>query len=68
MRHQVRALRRALAAGDKAAAEPVLRETIGVIDRSVQKGVLTRNTATRYKSRLSVRFNALPSAPIPAAP
>jgi len=37
-------------------------QTMGVIDRSVQKGVIKKNTAGRYKSRLTKRINALPPA------
>ncbi len=35
----------------------VLPETISVIDKAVQKGVLHANAAARYKSRLTVRAN-----------
>jgi small subunit ribosomal protein S20 len=66
LRHQIRELRRALQANDDAAAAAALPKTISIIDRSVQKGVLTKNTAARYKSRLSVRVNALKAA-VPAA-
>ena len=59
LRHQIRAFRRALASNDKAAASSSLGETISVIDRAAQKGVIKRNTAARYKSRLTVRLNAL---------
>ena len=37
--------------------QKVLPETISVIDKSVQKGVLHKNAAARYKSRLTVRAN-----------
>jgi small subunit ribosomal protein S20 len=66
VRHQIRELRRALKANDAASAAKVLGETISMIDKAAQKGVLARNTAARYKSRLSVRVNALRSA-APAA-
>ena len=59
LRHQIRKLRTVLKSGDRAAAGPALSDTIRVIDRSVQKGVLPKNTAARYKSRLSLRVNAL---------
>lgn len=59
LRHQIRKLRTALEAKDKAAAQALLRTTLALIDHSVRKGVLHSNTAARYKSRLSVRFNAL---------
>jgi small subunit ribosomal protein S20 len=59
LRHQIRKLRTALEAKDKAAAQALLRPTLALIDHSVHKGALHANTAARYKSRLSVRFNAL---------
>lgn len=59
LRHQMRKLRTALDAKDKAAAQALLRPTFTLIDHSVHKGVLHSNAAARYKSRLSVRFNAL---------
>ena len=63
LRHQIRALRRALKAGDAGAAKAVFAETISGIDRAAQKGVIKKNTAARYKSRLSLRFRALEAAP-----
>jgi small subunit ribosomal protein S20 len=59
LRHQLRKLRAALQAKDKAAAEVLLRPTFALIDHSIRKGVLHANTAARYKSRLSHAFNAL---------
>ncbi len=37
--------------------QTVLPETISVIDKAVQKGVMHKNAAARYKSRLTVRAN-----------
>ena len=59
LRHQLRRLRTALAAKDKAAAQALLKPTLAVIDHSIHKGILHPNTAARYKSRLTVHFNAL---------
>ncbi|MGO8735001.1 MAG: 30S ribosomal protein S20 [Terriglobia bacterium] len=59
LRHQIRKFRAALKAKDKAAAEAMLKPTLALIDRSIQKGVLHRNTAAAYKSRLTLAFNAL---------
>lgn len=59
LRHQMRKLRTALDAKDKAAAQALLRPTFTLIDHSVHKGVLHSNAAARYKSRLNLRFNAL---------
>ena len=59
LRHQIRKLRVALDAKKKAEAQTLLAPTLALIDHSIHKGILHRNTASRYKSRLSVRFNAL---------
>jgi small subunit ribosomal protein S20 len=57
LRTEIKKLRTALAAGDKAALQTALSQTVSTIDKSVQKGVLHRNAAARYKSRLTARVN-----------
>ena len=59
LRSALRQLREALAKGDKKAAEQVFRQTVSALDKAIQKGVLHQNTASRYKSRLSARLNAV---------
>ncbi|PYV28615.1 MAG: 30S ribosomal protein S20 [Acidobacteria bacterium] len=59
LRHQMRKLREAIDKKDKAAAQALLKPTFALIDHSIHKGILHSNAAARYKSRLSVRFNAL---------
>jgi small subunit ribosomal protein S20 len=59
LRHQIRKLRSALQAKDKAGAEALLRPTLALIDHSSSQGVLHRNAASRYKSRLTRHFNEL---------
>ncbi|HWR37686.1 MAG TPA: 30S ribosomal protein S20 [Clostridia bacterium] len=59
LRSALRDLREAMSTTDKAAAEQSFRETVSAIDKSVQKGVLHKNTASRYKSRLAARVKAL---------
>jgi small subunit ribosomal protein S20 len=59
LRHQIRKLRTALDAKNKTEAQALLRPTLSLIDHSIGKGILHRNTAARYKSRLSTRVNAL---------
>ncbi len=59
LRTQLRELREAIAKGDKQAAEQVYRQTVSVLDKSIQKGILHENTVSRYKSRLSARVGAL---------
>jgi small subunit ribosomal protein S20 len=59
LRNQIRKYRAALKAKDKAAAEALLKPTLTLIDHSMHKGILHANTAGRYKSRLTLAFNAL---------
>jgi len=59
LRQQIKKFRRALEAGNFAEAQQLLRPTLSLIDKSIQKGILHQNTADRYKSRLTLRYNAL---------
>jgi small subunit ribosomal protein S20 len=59
LRHQIRAMRRALAGKDAAAAAAELPKTFSVIDQSAKKGLIKKNTAARYKSKLHLRVKAL---------
>jgi small subunit ribosomal protein S20 len=59
LRHQIRAIRRAIAAKDAGAAAALLPKTFSVIDRSAKNGVIKKNTAARYKSKLQARVKAL---------
>ncbi len=40
-------------ASDKAAAQQALRGVVSVLDRAAAKGIITRQTASRHKSRLA---------------
>jgi len=57
VRTYIKKLRTALESGNGADVQTVLPETISVIDKAVQKGVMHKNAAARYKSRLTVRAN-----------
>ena len=59
LRGTLRQLREAIANGDHAVATTQYRETASILDKSVQKGVLHKNTASRYKSRLNARVKAV---------
>ncbi len=59
LRSTLRDLRESLAKGDQHNADQVFRQTVSALDKAVQKGVLHANTASRYKSRLNVRLNAV---------
>ena len=53
LKTQIKKLRTLVAAKDSQAAAKELVQTIAVIDRSIRKGILHKNTAGRYKSRLT---------------
>ena len=56
------AIKRFLAAvqsGEKAQAAGLLPTTLGVVDKACRKGVLHKNAANRYKSRLTLKVNAM---------
>lgn len=57
VRTSIKKLREALSSGNVADLKAQLPETISVIDKAVQKGVLHKNSAARYKSRLTNRVN-----------
>jgi len=59
VRGSLRALREAIQQGDVKAAGEQYRQTASALDKSVQKGILHANTASRYKSRLNARVKAL---------
>ena len=59
LRHQMRKFRAAIDAQDKAAAQALLAPTMALFDHSIHRGILHPNTAARYKSRLTLRYNAL---------
>ena len=59
LRGVLRLMREAIAKGDHKAATEQYRETASILDKSVQKGVLHKNTASRYKGRLNARVKAL---------
>jgi small subunit ribosomal protein S20 len=57
LRHQIRAMRRSLAAKTPVADEvrSTMGETFSLIDKAARKGYIKRGTAARYKSRLHTR-------------
>jgi small subunit ribosomal protein S20 len=57
LRTAIKKLRAAFATGNAEQVNKLLPETISTIDKAIQKGVLHRNAAARYKSRLTARAN-----------
>jgi len=59
LRHTIREIRRALTSKDAKAAAALLPKTFSIIDRSAKSGIIKKNTASRYKSKLTLRVRAL---------
>jgi small subunit ribosomal protein S20 len=62
VRTSMKNFRAALSSGDVKASTELFRPTLASLDHAIAKGVLTENTGNRYKSRLSLAFNALSAA------
>jgi small subunit ribosomal protein S20 len=62
LRHQVREMRRALEEKDTTTAQSLLAPTFSLIDKAAKWGIVKKNTAARYKSRLHVRLKSLAPA------
>ncbi|MBA3599639.1 MAG: 30S ribosomal protein S20 [Acidobacteria bacterium] len=59
LRTQIKKLRTSLTASDKNQSQELLNPTVSAIDKAVNKGILHKNTAARYKSRLSAHVGKL---------
>lgn len=59
LRHQIRAMRRLLDAKDAGGAAKIAPETFSLVDRAAKWGIIKKNTAARYKSRLTLRLRTL---------
>ena len=57
VRTYIKKVRAALDSGKSEEIQSALPETISVIDKAVQKGVMHKNAAARYKSRLTLKAN-----------
>jgi small subunit ribosomal protein S20 len=62
LKTQLKRLKTAIAAKKTSDAKGLLPATFTLIDKSVQKGVIKKNTAARYKSRLTKAINTIPAA------
>ena len=59
MRTKIKNVVKACDAGDREAAAAAYKEAVPVIDRMINKGIVTKNKAARHKSRLNTRIKAL---------
>jgi small subunit ribosomal protein S20 len=57
LRSALKAIRASLDAKDLKAAKSALNTTVSIVDKMATKGIIHRNTAGRYKSRLSARLS-----------
>lgn len=58
-RTAVKSVRKAVSAGDAAAASLAFRQATSVIDRIADKKIVHKNKAARHKSRLAAAVKAL---------
>src|SRR5262249_19982650 len=58
LRNALRSVRAAVDGNDLAGAKTALQQTASLIDRMASKGIIHKNAAGRYKSRLSRRLAA----------
>jgi small subunit ribosomal protein S20 len=59
LRSAIKRVRKAIEAGDKAAARTVLRDSTKVLDSIADKKIIHKNKASRHKSRLSAAIKAM---------
>jgi small subunit ribosomal protein S20 len=61
LRTEIKKLRAAIENGDQDEAKTLLTGTVSLIDKSIQKGIIHRNAAARYKSRLTSGVSGISS-------
>lgn len=59
LRTAIKKVRKAVEAGDKAAAKTVFTESMSIIDSVADKKIVHKNKASRHKSRLSAAIKAM---------
>lgn len=59
LRTAIKRVRKAVEAGDKAAAQSVFQQSVSAIDSIADKKIIHKNKAARHKSRLSAAIKAL---------
>ena len=57
LRSALKAIRVSLDAKDLNGAKTALSQTVSIVDKMATKGIIHRNTAGRYKSRLASRMS-----------
>ena len=62
LRTAIKTVRKAVEAGDKAAAQQLFQQSVSVIDSIADKNIVHKNAAARHKSRLSAAIKAMGAA------
>ncbi|MGE0703311.1 MAG: 30S ribosomal protein S20 [Vicinamibacterales bacterium] len=62
LRGALKEIRSAIDSNDLTAAKDGLKRTVSLIDRMASKGIIHRNAASRYKSRIVTRLASRSSA------
>ena len=57
LRSALKSIRASLDAKDLQGAKAALQATVSIVDKMATKGIIHRNTAGRYKSRLGARLS-----------
>jgi small subunit ribosomal protein S20 len=57
LRTALKSIRSSLDAKDLKGAQAALSQTVSIVDKMATKGIIHRNTAGRYKSRLASRLS-----------
>ncbi len=66
IRDEVKGLTAALAAGDAAKAAELFPKVVSRLDKVAAKNTIHKKAASRKRSRLAKKINALKASPIPA--
>ncbi len=59
LRTAIKKVKKAIAAGDKAAAQSVFKDSVSTVDSIADKKIIHKNKASRHKSRLSAAIKAM---------
>ena len=59
LRTAIKRVKKAIAAGDKTAAQSVFSESVSTVDSIADKKIIHKNKAARHKSRLSAAIKAM---------
>ena len=63
LRNHIRSMRRLIESKDSPAAVAALPGTYSAIDKAAKQGIIKKNTASRYKSRLTARVKGIAATP-----